>query len=75
MLRLEQQAIVQSSRPKRKPLLPGSPFDSNKILFLARDIPYDDYARTVTRIRSVAINIEAFRLKAYSDAKRAPPAG
>ncbi|RCI12512.1 hypothetical protein L249_0354, partial [Ophiocordyceps polyrhachis-furcata BCC 54312] len=67
-------AIAQSSRPKRKPLLPRLLFDGDKILFLARDIPYDDYARAVTRIRSIAINIEAFCLKAYSNAKRAPPA-
>ncbi|RCI13359.1 hypothetical protein L249_0861, partial [Ophiocordyceps polyrhachis-furcata BCC 54312] len=63
-----------SSRPKRKPLPPGLLFDSNKILFLARNIPYNNYARAVTRIKSVAINIEAFRLKAYSNTKRAPPA-
>ncbi|RCI14777.1 hypothetical protein L249_7059, partial [Ophiocordyceps polyrhachis-furcata BCC 54312] len=65
----------QSSRPKRKPLLPGLLFNRDKILFLARDIPYDNYARAVTRIKSIAINIEAFRLKAYSNAKRAPLAG
>ncbi|RCI14529.1 hypothetical protein L249_6667, partial [Ophiocordyceps polyrhachis-furcata BCC 54312] len=69
---LEQQAIAQSSRLKRKPLPPGSLFDGDKILFPARNIPYDDYARAVTRIRSVAINIEAFRLKTRSDAKGAP---
>ncbi|RCI10542.1 hypothetical protein L249_4488, partial [Ophiocordyceps polyrhachis-furcata BCC 54312] len=62
-----------SSRPKRKPLLPGLLFNGDKILFLARDISYNDYARAVTRIRSVTINIEAFRLKARF--KRAPPAG
>ncbi|RCI11713.1 hypothetical protein L249_7435, partial [Ophiocordyceps polyrhachis-furcata BCC 54312] len=57
-----------SSRPKHKPLPPSSPFDGDK----TRDIPYNDYARAVTRIRSIAINIEAFRLKARSDAKGAP---
>ncbi|RCI10377.1 hypothetical protein L249_4250, partial [Ophiocordyceps polyrhachis-furcata BCC 54312] len=69
---LEQQAIAQSSRLKRKLLPPRSPFDSDKILFLARNIPYNDYARAVTRIRSIAINIKAFRLKARSNAKGAP---
>ncbi|RCI11770.1 hypothetical protein L249_7381 [Ophiocordyceps polyrhachis-furcata BCC 54312] len=59
-------------RPKRKPLPPSSLFDGDKTLFLARDIPYNNYARAVTRIRSIAINIEAFCLKAYSNAKRAP---
>ncbi|RCI07946.1 hypothetical protein L249_7892, partial [Ophiocordyceps polyrhachis-furcata BCC 54312] len=33
-------AIVQSSRPKRKPLPPGSLFDSDKILFLAKVAPF-----------------------------------
>ncbi|RCI13951.1 hypothetical protein L249_8107, partial [Ophiocordyceps polyrhachis-furcata BCC 54312] len=50
-----------SSRPKRKPLLPGSLFDSDKILFLARDIPYNDYARAVTRIRSVAVSSDIIK--------------
>ncbi|RCI13953.1 hypothetical protein L249_8105 [Ophiocordyceps polyrhachis-furcata BCC 54312] len=40
MLRLEQQAIAQSSRPKRKPLPPRSPFDRDKILFLAKVAPF-----------------------------------
>ncbi|RCI13983.1 hypothetical protein L249_8108, partial [Ophiocordyceps polyrhachis-furcata BCC 54312] len=43
-------AIAQSSRPKRKLLPPRSLFDEDKILFLARDIPYNNYARAVTRI-------------------------
>ncbi|RCI11002.1 hypothetical protein L249_5432, partial [Ophiocordyceps polyrhachis-furcata BCC 54312] len=65
-------AIAQSSRLKRKPLPPRLLFDGDKILFPARNIPYNDYARAVTRIRSVAVNIKAFRLKAYSNAKGAP---
>ncbi|RCI13622.1 hypothetical protein L249_5495, partial [Ophiocordyceps polyrhachis-furcata BCC 54312] len=36
-----------------------------------RDIPYNNYARAVTRIKSIAINIKAFCLKAYSNAKEA----